>query len=185
VRNLSNINIKESIRRKRLVFKENFSYIINISFIILYFSLAFAMSIAFNYQWLTSDGLDIFTNLLLLPLISFLCLCIVWRKLSEKRLAQIQTNSKKEDTIRTLVEYARSRKYSLYMRSPQCLIFTMPSSMIDIFSFTQYKSFIILLDEDRILFTILTKGARLDLPVLFTHLIIRNDLKKLLCSGAQ
>jgi len=185
MRRISNINIGESIRRGRLIYQESFFDKWSYFFVILYFSMLFAITLYMNYFLFTIDNLDLFFNFIFLPTLSFLGIYIAFRKATEKRLIRISYYLEKEAAQQLVTKYLKSKKYHLVAKTADCMIFSKPTDFMEIISFTQYKTLVVLFDKEVIHFVLLTKGHRLNLPVLISHLIIRRDLKKLFITAEQ
>lgn len=174
MRKIVKIDIPKSIKQEKLLFEEawfdklqSIALYIFFSFAIILFSSIYGVKSTNSneefYKYLSAFGIILFAY-------------IIYRKATEKKLFVQKSNFEQEKNNQILLQFAKEKSLEIYRQSKECLIFNREKDDLN----TNYKkSMIFLLDENKIYFTIIQDGYRLNLPVLLSHYFLKKDIKKL------
>ncbi|MDP4269491.1 MAG: hypothetical protein Q8909_05135 [Bacteroidota bacterium] len=180
MRNISNINIGESVRRRKLILNEpkcdnSESIMVYITFGTFIF-FAFIGLVHFNFTNTDESNL-----IVILPIgILIFSVYIIYRKATENHLLKIKTPYNDVSIKQLLLEYSNNGSYEIYLNTNDCLILNETDIITDITNSPYRTTIIILIEDNAVYFTVVKDQIKLNIPVLFTHYIILHDLKKLL-----
>lgn len=176
MRSLKNLDIEKSIQAKKLICEEDwfdrFDTYMN------YFMFASLMLPAFFGlgDIKPSANSDFEYLFFILPLIfglyGFYC------KFTEKNLKEIKFTIHKEEAKKRILEYGKKYNYRISKISNDLIFLNEPT---DSLSFGNHETTTMIFFKDQsILYTLIKDASRLNVPVLISQHIIRNDFKKLL-----
>lgn len=174
MRNISYLNNEESIKKGKLIYKQDF--LDKIDFYV--FFLVFFISIFMIVNLIRSTDFNkpndsFFSYLFLLfPLVSFYLLV---RKIFEERLKIIKTKNSLELNREKVLEYINKRKLELYRNNGKCIIFNESHD-----SFGHCTTTILFFKGELVYYTTIKDGFKLNVPNTLTHIFIKNGLKKIL-----
>jgi len=177
MRRLQNIQIKESISRGKLIFRETWYekaqriQVYFISFVLVYLSITSLSSIDTTSQNDLAIGGTFFTLAGLVGLILF------YRNVNEKKLMKVHSKFNAAETKEKLLEFAHQEAFQVYRKSGYCLILNETG---DDFSGYFTKSRVIFIRDYVVYFAVIQDNPKLNRPVLTTHLFLKHALRKLL-----
>jgi len=176
MRRLDDFDWQKSIQTSRLVFKETWIDILDRFVIYLVFSAGvIAPALIFFDPYRNTQHDDMWWLLAVLP--SIVCLYIIYRKATEKRLTIIGTQLDAKYNRTILLTYAKKFGYEIFKDSENLLIFTEQNTD---FNEDYKKSRIFLLTENKILFAIIQDRFKLNLPVIISYFTTLMDVKRFL-----
>lgn len=164
MRNISYLNINESIKKKRLIHKRDLIDKIDYyTFIFLWISsiVAIFFLIKDNY----------FFCLIIFIILSYFLI----RKIFEYRLKIIKTNNSIELNKERVLKYINERKFELYRNNSKCIIFNESDD-----NFGHCTTTILFFIDDLVYYTTIKDGFKMNFPTIITHIFIKRDLKKIL-----
>ena len=179
MRNLKDINVTESIRSKELIFTEDFSDYFDKIILYLFFGCGFILPFFIYFNPHDSSDKNKFEYYLIF-ILSVFCGYTIYRKLREKKLTEIESKYDLKKNKELVNEYCKKMGYKNNRNSYNIIIYNSTSS----FEFnTNYEtSRIFLFDDKKIYVTMLKENRRLNVPVLFSQIILKCDIKKLVNS---
>lgn len=175
MRNLKNLNIDESIKRKKLIYTENWFEKLDQFVIYIFFSWGFILPflVFFNpHRDLTKTGIEYY----LLFIFSIFCGYVIFRKATEKKLITIESPFNIEKNKEIINEYCQKAGLEKYRNSKNIIIYNSVNSL----SFnSNYKiSRIFLLDNNKVYLTMIKENYKMNIPVLFSQIILKNEIEK-------
>jgi hypothetical protein len=170
-RDYLNIDTKKSILRRKLYFKDRPINIFDVGTIVVFFSFIAGAAIFLMYRDMESNGSPNYAYFILELICAIICLFIVYRKLTEKRLFSIKTNLSKDQTKQIVDNYFQPLKLKSW-NNIDMLCYTDNSTILGV-----YYYFVLPLDNE-ILLTVIKDQERLPLPAIITLWTTRSDLKK-------
>ena len=174
---LSDINLSKSIETGKLIRKDDwFDVIDGISFAVIPFAImlsALLGLVQINFHN-PKDRASFLT--ILLPIVFLLALYGLYRKLKENRLTFIETPFSQIKNHEVLCEFLQEFSYDIFQSSKDIIIVNEESELSFDGLYTKDITFIIC--ERKIYFNIVRDYPIINPPVLFSHLIMRCDLKK-------
>jgi len=176
MRQLRNLNVTESIEQNHLVYDQKWYE--KIDLILMFFQFGFFIFISIlilNTPFNDKNDKD-FVIYFNLPLTIFLGY-VAYRKAREKRLIKIDTNFDNVKNKDIVLKFAENKGYDIYRNSGNLLILNNPSGTLQL-NETYKITTIIIFQDNKILFAMLKDSFRINLPVLTSHLLFKNDLKK-------
>ncbi len=173
---LPDIEISKSIKRGRLIRKhEWFDVIDTILFVIIFISFlvySFFMFLQIDFQ----DPKDRGSFLtILLPVIFLFALYGLYRTLIGNRLTSIETSFGQRKNHELLCSFLKDFQYEIFQNSKEMIIVNDESELSIKGLWSKQITFII--SERKIFFNIVKIYPIINPPVLFSHLILRHDLK--------
>lgn len=177
MRQIKNLNIKESIQKQKLIYKESWLDIFDklTTYIFFLWGAILPFLVFFDpYRDLSKTGFEYY----LLFMVTIFCLYVIYRKATEKKLTKLQSNYTQEKNREIITKYFEQNKYERYRNALDILIYNEEND----FSFNpNYQtSRIILLDKNDVYSTVIKENFKLNIPILYKHIALRKDLKKLL-----
>ena len=177
VRKLKELNIAESIKRERLIYTENWFDKLDRIVIYLFFSWGFVIPflVFFNpHKDLTKTGIEFY----LMFIFSIFCAYVIFRKATEKNLTEIKSEFDTEKNKELINEYCQKMGYEKYRNSKNIIIYN-SENPLNINS--NYKtSRIFLFESNKIYFTMLKENYKMNIPVLFSQIIMKKEIEKLI-----
>ncbi len=177
VRNLKNLNIDESIKRKKLIYTENWFDNLDKIVIYIFFSWGFVLPflVYFNpYRDFTKTGIEYY----LLFLFSIFCGYVIFRKATEKKLTEIESQFDIEKNKEIINEYCQKMGFEKYRNSKNITIY---NSVNTLSLNSNYKtSRIFLLDNKKVYLTMIKENYKMNIPVLFSQIILKKEIEKLI-----
>lgn len=177
MRDLKNLNISESIKAKKLIFKEGWLDKWDRFTIYLLFSWGSILPflIFFDpHRDISKTGFGYYV----LFLFSIFCLYVIYRKAMEKNLTKIESNFNMERNKEIVIEHFEKENLEKYRNAKNLVIYNGDN----FFSINaRYKtSRIVIFEDNNVYFTIIKDNFRLNIPVLTSQISLRNDLFRLL-----
>jgi hypothetical protein len=176
MRSLKNVQINESIQRKRLIYNESFSDKINKYIIYLVFIALTYFSIIGMYEIKPSANSD-FEYIFYISIFIFGSY-ISYSTFTEKKLKEISFSIRKEEAKRRVLEYGKKRNFRISEIASNLIFLNEPTTSIS--RLDEEKTTIIFFKNNSILYTVIQNGTRINTPVLLSQHLIRKDLKKIL-----
>jgi hypothetical protein len=176
MREIRKINVAESVSKRRLIFDESWMDKLNRLAVVIFFGQLIYLPLIVMYYENFANTKEISILHWILLILIVIGLYGIIRALTEKHLIKITTVHDKQ-TIRTaLLDYADRNKFEIYRDSNNCIILNSPN-YLDLSSYT-CKTRIFFFKDGLLLFTVIRDNLKINLPVLFTHLLIRRDITK-------
>ena len=176
MRSLKKLDIEKSIELKKLVYVENWFDKLDRFVIYIFFSWGFVLPflIFFDpYRDYSKTGFEYY----LIFIFSLFCGYVVYRKATEKKLCEINSKYNADENKKLINEYCEQKGYEKYRNSTSIIIYNTENSF-NINS--NYKiSRIFILDNKNIYITMIKENYKLNIPVLFSHLILKKDIEKI------
>jgi hypothetical protein len=169
MRRILKINVSKSIKDRRLIFSE--SRYEKLDQFFTYITFLFGIYILVSIYFVEKQPLNEFLKYSIPLIILFLIYCI-YRKIIEKKLIEINTDFDKETNTIILLNFAKNKNYEVFRESKEILIFNESGYLL-----SKTISSIFLVCDNKIYFTILKQGFRMDPPTLFSHITIKKELK--------
>ncbi len=178
MRQIKEIEFNKSIAKKKLTYKGHWEDYFQTAYLFSFFGLF--LCYFWDFIFSSKEGNNevglawtILTSLFLVGLY------ILYRRIREPYLSEIKTHSSKQSNKELILNYFDKLKLSLREVHSDSLIFDEDESS---FGHSYGKSYIVLLDDNSVYFTILKSGWKIDIPTLESHLSLRKDLKQILNS---
>lgn len=174
MRNLKNLNVNQSIKCKKLIYTESWFDKIDAFVVYLFFlwGLVLPFFIFFNpYRDYSETGIEYY----LAFIFSFFCLYVIYRKATEKKLIEIKSSFDLVKNRELINKYCQEKGYEKYRNSDNIIIYNVenPYSLN-----SNYKtSRIFLLDNNSIFISMLKTNYKLNIPILFSHFILKKDIE--------
>lgn len=112
---------------------------------------------------------------------SLFSIYLIYRKATEKKLIKISGLNNQEQNRELVNEYCIKEKFEKYRDAKDIIIYNEDA---DLSINPDYKtSYIFLLKDNIVLFTIIKERFKVNLPVLTKHLSVKRDLRKILNSS--
>ena len=177
MRNLKALNTEKSIESSKLVFDETWVdkfekwglYLLCFYVFVLPFTIFFD-----PYRDINKTGNEYYIVFFL----SIISTYIFYRKATEKKLTEIIGKSDIDKNKELVNNYCSELGYEKYRNSKILLIYN--SENLFGWGSQHQVSRIFMFKENKIYFTIIKDGFKLNFPVLFSQFILKNDLLKLL-----
>lgn len=176
MRQIKNINIGQSILKKKLVFTESSRDKISRIGVYIYFTAIIVLLFTTLPQANPGNPNDVFFAFFLIPAAMLFSLYVIYRKATEKRLFRQNSPFEKEKKRQLILSYAGRMNLDVYRDSGDCIIL---NSSTEFPSAWSTKSMVFILCDKEVFYTILKENIRLDIPVLTSHLLLKYDMKKL------
>ncbi|MBK9454602.1 MAG: hypothetical protein WBP31_08815 [Chitinophagales bacterium] len=177
MRNLKNLNIDESIKRKKLIYTENWFGKLDQIVIYIFFSWGFVLPflVYFNpNRDFTKTGIEYY----LLFIFSIFCGYVIFRKATEKKLTEIESQFDTEKNKEIINEYCQKMGFEKYRNSKNITIY---NSVNTLSLNSNYKiSRIFLLDNKKVYLTMIKENYKMNIPVLFSQIILKKEIEKLI-----
>jgi hypothetical protein len=177
-RDYSYIDTKKSILTRSLCFKDSVLNIINAGIVVVGFSIFASFFIFSINRDIDSNVIDDYTYFIFKIIGAIICIYIVYRKLTEKKLFSIKTNLSKDQARQIIDNYFERLKYRSWNSTVDMASYSDNSTFLGV-----YNYFILPLDNE-ILFTVIKDQERLPLPAIITLWTTRSDLKRVLSRHA-
>ncbi|WP_415328479.1 hypothetical protein [Chryseobacterium sp. MMS23-Vi53] len=176
MRSLKNLDIEKSIETRKLICEEGWFDRLD-TFTNYFMFLSFMLPAIFGLKDIKPSANSDFEYFFYIC--SFLFgLYGLYCKFTEKNLKEIKFNIHKEEAKRRILEYGKKYNYRISKISNNCIFLNEPT---DSFSFGNHETTTMIFFKDQsILYTLIKDASRLNVPVLISQHIIRNDLKRLL-----
>lgn len=178
MRSITDVNIEKSIEKQKLVFNEtSFDVFDRLIVYFVHGTMVFTALLCFkefDYQN-TNERFLIFT---FLPLSNLYGIYTIYRKATEKHFYIIKTPFNKFKNKEILLTFAKKKGYKIIEKSTDCFIFN--EYLGELLTPKSINSMVFIVIHHQIYFTILKEHAKLNLPTLTSHLILKYDLKKYL-----
>ncbi|UOK42188.1 MULTISPECIES: hypothetical protein [Flavobacterium] len=176
MRNLKKLDVEKSIELKKLVYVENWFDKLDRFVIYIFFSWGFVLPFLIYFdphRDYSKTGFEYY----LIFILSLFCAYVVYRKATEKKLCEIISKYDAEENRKLINEYCEKMGYEKYRNSKNIIIYNTESS----FNINpEYKiSRIFLLDNKSVYLTMIKENYKLNIPVLFSQLILKKDIKKI------
>lgn len=176
VRSLNKLDIEKSIELKKLVYVESWFDKLDRFVIYIFFSWGFILPflIYFDpYRDYSKTGFEYY----LIFILSIFCAYVVYRKATEKKLCEINSKYDAEENRKLINQYCEQMGYEKYRNSKNIIIYNTESS----FNINpNYKiSRIFLLNNKSVYITMIKENYKLNIPVLFSQLILKKDIEKI------
>ncbi len=177
MRNIKDLNIDESIKLEKLIYTENWLDKIDQIILYLFFSWGFILPflIYFNpHRDFEKTGVEYY----LLFVFSVFCGFVIYRKANEKRLIAIESKFNEEKNKEIINEYCQKMGFEKYRNSNKVIIY----NTVNLFGVnSNFKtSRIFLFENKKVYFTIIKENFRLNIPVLFSQIILKKEIEKLI-----
>lgn len=176
MRSLKNLNITKSIERNQLVYSEDWLDKFDKITIYLFFSWCFLMPflVYFNpYRDYSKTGIEFY----LLFIFSFYALYVIYRKATEKQLSKIESKFDAEKNRFLINEYCKVKGFEKYRDAKNIIIYNNLNYLAINPRFQTSRIFI--LDKNNIYLTMIKENQKLNVPVLFSQISLKRDIKKL------
>jgi hypothetical protein len=178
MRKLKNLNPLESISKRRLIFDEDWNDKFNRLAVYLVFSPLILLPLLIMYfQEKYTNSNETFVLYWVFPISIILGLYMLYRNATEKQLVKINAQIDSLTIRKLLLDYAEKNNFEVYRKSNNCLIF---NESFDIWSSDSKKTRIFFVQDNNVLFTVIQDNFRLNLPTMFTHILLKRDITKLL-----
>ncbi|WP_333852339.1 hypothetical protein [Epilithonimonas sp.] len=177
MRQIKNLDIKESIEKKKLIYKESWLDIFDKITIYIFFLWGAILPFLVFFdpdRDFSKTGFEYY----LLFLGTIFCLYVIYRKATEKKLIKLKSNYTQEKNRKVITEYFEQNSYERYRNALNILIYNEENDFY--FNPNYQTSRIILLDNSDVYITVIKENFKLNVPVLYKHISLREDLKKLL-----
>lgn len=178
MRNLKNLNIKKSIESGKLVYSEDWLDKFGTIVLYLFFSWGFILPflVYFNpYRDYSKTGIEFY----LLFIFSIFCVFTIYRKATEKQLTKIISKYNSEENKLLINEYCEKKSFEKYRNSKNIIIYNKLNYLAINPRFQTSRIFI--LDKNDIYLTMIKENQKLNIPVLFSQISLKRDIKRL-CS---
>jgi hypothetical protein len=177
MRKLSNIAIEQSIFQKRIICDKESADGMDHFFIYVILGTVFFGSIAALADLDYNNPNHLLLAYAGIPLLILCCAYVLYRKITEKHLFFLKTSYTKKQLLPMLLDFAKEYSMELYPQSDGLLLFNETPDE----SKPEYKKTSIFIIRDyEIHFAVLKDHYKLNYPVLFEHLLLRRELKKLI-----
>jgi len=174
---LSDIEISKSIETGKLIRKHKwFDIIDRIGFAIIFLGLMIYSSLMF-LQINFNDPKDLASFLtILLPIVFLFALYGLYRTLIENRLTCIETSFGQSKNHELLCSFLKEFHYDTFRTSEDVIIVNEEDELS--YNGLWSKTITFIISERKIYFNIVKINPRMNPPILFSHLILKHDLKK-------
>jgi hypothetical protein len=177
MRNLKALNIKKSIESSKLVFDE--AWIDKFDKWVIYLLCIWGFVLPFTiffdpYRDTNKTGGEYYIVFFL----SLISIYVLYRKATEKMLTEIIAKSDIDKNIELVNNYCSELGFEKYRNSKNLIIYNSESAFG--WGSQHQVSRIFMFKENKVYFTIIKDGFKLNTPVLFSQFILKNDLTKLL-----
>jgi len=176
MRSLKNLNVKKSIEQNKLVYSESWLDKFDKLTIYMFFSWGFInpFLIYFDpYRDKSKTGIGFY----LLFIFSFYCLYVIYRKATEKRLTKIVSKYNKEENKLLINQYCEKKGFKKRRNSGNIIIYNNLNYLAISQRFQTSRIFI--LDKNDIYLTMIKENQKMNIPVLFSQISLKRDLKNL------
>lgn len=178
MRSLKNLNIKKSIESGKLVYSEDWLDKFGTIVLYLLFSWGFILPflVYFNpYRDYSKTGIEFY----LLFIFSIFCVFTIYRKAIEKQLTKIISKYNSEENKLLINKYCERKGFEKHRNSGNIIIYNKLNYLAINPRFQTSRIFI--LDKNDIYLTMIKENQKLNIPVLFSQISLKRDIKKL-CS---
>jgi hypothetical protein len=176
MRRLKNLNIRKSIEQNKLVYSENWLDKFDTVTIYMFFSSGFIMPflVYFNpYRDYSKTGIEFY----LLFIFSLFCAFTIYRKATEKRLTKIVSKYNAEENKLLINQYCEKKGFEKQRNSGNIIIYNSLNYLAINPIFQTSRIFILYKNE--IYLTMIKENQKMNIPVLFSQISLRRDIKKL------
>lgn len=178
--NLSYIETEKSIAAGRLSLSlSKLDKVLEITDTIVWSTLCIAImfypSLAYFHVDINSSN-DRALAFVLFPLIILFGLFGLYRKLTEKKLIDIDTSLPRHKNKENLLEFLKLNGYEVFRESKEVVIVNVEESLS--FNNLWTKTITFIIDDRKIYFTMVKNYPKINPPVFFSHWSLKADLKK-------
>lgn len=176
MRSLKNVQITESIERKKLIYNESFSDKIDKYMIYLVFIALTYFSIIGMYEIKPSanSGFEYILYISIFIFGSYISYCTF----TEKKLKEISFSMREEEAKRRILDYGKKGHFRITKIASNLIFLNEPINNLS--KLNEERTTIIFFRNQSILYTIIKNGTKINAPVLLSQHLIRKDLKKIL-----
>lgn len=176
----SHINIKRSIAQGRLIVKRSkldaiMHVIVTVFFSCLAIGYMYVIITVYSRERIDSDN-DIVVGYVIFPILLAALAYFVYRKLTESVLTKIETPLRKQPTQERLVTFLQDKGYEIF-RQTKDVIIVHQEQLLSVNKW-YIKEIVFIVTENAIYFNITKKHPKISLPVFFSHLFLKADLKQ-------
>lgn len=171
------IDIEKSIIRGKLIVQEG--WMAKFDKFLIYFSMAFLALIGplAILELDFGNPNEEFLGLVVFPFLSIFGLYVFYCKAREKYFFKLSTPFNRQKNRQILMEYAKKHRLGNRVDSDECLVFSMDISG---YYYTNIVLLVVILKDNLIQYTTVTKYERSNFPTLFYHWIVKYRLTKML-----
>ncbi len=176
MRNLKNLNIEESINRKKLIYTERWFDKLDRFVIYLCFTWGFVLPFLIYFdphRDYAKTGIEYY----IVFIFSLFCAYVVYRKATEKKLTEINSQFDSEENRKLINKYCEEKGFEKYRNSKNIIIYNSESA----FNIKpNYKvSRIFLLNNQSVYVTMIKENYKINIPVLFSQIFLTKDIEKI------
>lgn len=178
MRSLKNLDIRKSIEQNKLIYSEDWFDKFDTIMIYMCFSVAFVVPflIYFDpYRDYSKTGIEFY----LFFILSFHSLHVIYRKATEKKLTKIVSKYNAQENKLIINEYCENKGFEKRRNSGNLIIYNNLNYLAINSRFQTSRIFI--LDKNDIYFTMIKENQKMNIPVLFSQIVLKRDIQKL-CS---
>ncbi len=174
MRRIVKINVSNSIKSLKLIFLEDRFEKLDVFFTQIVFlgGIYMCSSVYFIDKQSNEEYIKYF-----LPFVILFLLYCIYRKAIEKKLTEINTIFDTKTNREILLNFFKDKDYEVSRDSKECLILNQGGYLL-----SQTISTVILISDNKIYFTILKQGFRMDPPVLYSHITLKKELENYFAS---
>ncbi len=175
MRNLKGLNIKESIRERKLVYSKRW-YDYADAFTLLLFCSAWTYFTIILFKSLDPKSPnDLFVISVIIPIIILCNIYIIYRVIADEHLCVRQTEYKKAEIIEILLEYAENEGFFVHSKTHNKLIVNRYRT----FQSAYMKTMIFFIEDNIVYYTVIQDGTRINAPSMIFYWMMRWDMRKL------
>jgi hypothetical protein len=176
LKSLNHLNINASIEKQKLIVDRNTEEQLGLYFLVFIFSLLATCGMILVYQTLVNVSNQNLTSTILALLLTLFSIYIIYRKLTEKKLRYQQTSYNRDHNRQLLLDWANRKGFQTERSNTEVLIFEKEMFFIDRGATC---SFVLIVLDHKIHWTVLKKPDRISMPAITAHLIFKYQLKQL------
>lgn len=170
------VPLKEDILDKSIAFLSSF-YFIFICLLAIIWGLGMILSLSVEGEF---TGFLIYV---LAPLLIIFGIYGIYRVWKNRELLKIETSFSEMENKALLIDFLQQRKYHIISQTNNSIFVIEEESMSVNDLWTKHFTFII--NDHAILFNVQKNYPRLNPPVFFTHILLKNDLKKFIAQKTK
>lgn len=178
MRSLKNLNITKSIEKNKLIYSEDWFEKFGTIVLYLFFCSGFIFPFLVYFDPYR-DYSKTRTEYYLLFIFSLFFGYSIYRKATEKYLTKIISKYDAEKNKTIITDYCERFGFEKYRNSKNIIIYNKPNFLTINPRFQTSRIFI--LDKNDIYLTMIKENQKLNIPVLFSQISLKRDIKKL-CS---
>ncbi|WP_291286421.1 hypothetical protein [Flavobacterium sp.] len=176
MRRLKNLNRRKSIEQNKLVYSESWLDKFDTIILYLFFSWGFLMPflVYFNpHRDYSKTGIEFY----LLFIFSLFCAFTIYRKATEKQLTKIISKYNAEENKLLINQYCEKKGFEKHRNSGNIIIYNNLNPLAINSMFQTSRIFI--LDKNDIYLTMIKENQKLNIPILFSQISLKRDIKNL------